>query len=88
MESGQLPVQSSCETYSIRFNLYRQKGINYDKDKPVVQPQIGEKCPGTPYTSGLNTDRQTKVGEKKTEEDIYRSLFNSVILFNCKITAR
>lgn len=25
MESGQLPVQSNCETYSIRSNLCRKK---------------------------------------------------------------
>jgi hypothetical protein len=30
---------------------------------------------------------QSKVGKNK-KGDVYSSLFNSVILFNCKITAR
>lgn len=45
-----------------------KKAINYDQDKPVAQPPVGEKGPETPYASGLNTDRQTKVGEKKTRK--------------------
>lgn len=85
MESGRSPVQRSSKAYGIRHQAQPRQRKRFIMIKKTSGTTSGV---GQSEPNGLNAAVQTKVGKKKAEEDMYRSFFNSVILFNCKITAR